>query len=601
MLSIKNVWQSLIFRSLLLLILFISVLMGGLAYWFVHTQRTSLLDAAFKKNKEETIRISQIVEQEMSRFGNQLALLAKTSSIVALDSVDSPKFLKNFDVSSLFISGEYVSLYNKNRQLICDNIMTGSVSNDRRNFTEFEKINQIRPYLTDWYWENNSPKKIFAIEVGDRVHASGSLTAAFSFRRIWQKYSSYAVGNSGFLVIVSPDNRILMHPQLNLAIDGKHFASELGLPKIDVHNKYVGDSVKVLTLKDGEKYTAAFTYNTQYKFGIWTLQPIKEVESSVATVISGFILMLLILYSLLILVTILLFVRFAKPLHRLIAHINFISDGHFVDAEQFSTDKRNDEIGMLSKAFNRMLLLIQKQIIQLNEHQKYLELQVQKRTKELEDAKNQLDIISRTDELTGLPNRRDLREKIMLEASRSGRMHRDFCFAFIDIDKFKSINDTYGHNCGDVVLQRIANEIRQLLRKYDFVARWGGEEFLCMLPETELFGATIVAERIRKAVEKLHIEYGDQVIPVTITVGVSLYDSKLGPDRSIQLADQALYKGKTSGRNRVVVHDPSETTDEDYREAALERERAANVSPQLNCTCPIDESSERRATDQKAD
>ena len=253
-----------------------------------------------------------------------------------------------------------------------------------------------------------------------------------------------------------------------------------------------------------------------------------------------------------ILIILLLFFHFAIPLYQLISHINHIGEGNF-EAEPFPISNRKDEIGLLANSFNNMLSLIQKQMKQLNEHQKYLEEQVQKRTQELENAKNQLEIISKTDELTGLPNRRDLREKIQQEAHRATRMNRNFCFIFIDIDKFKNINDTYGHQCGDEVLKTVASTIRQLLRKYDFVARWGGEEFLAVLPETEIQGAKIVAERFRQSIESLHIKYTDIEIPVTVTLGVSQFDGELGIDKSIQLADEALYDGKMNGRNQVVV------------------------------------------------
>ena len=93
-----------------------------------------------------------------------------------------------------------------------------------------------------------------------------------------------------------------------------------------------------------------------------------------------------------------------------------------------------------------------------------------------------------------------------------------------------------------------------MLRKYDFVARWGGEEFLAVLPETEIAGAIVVAERFRKSIENLQIDYKGTRIPVTITLGVSQYDSELGVDKSIQLADQALYDGKMNGRNQVVIN-----------------------------------------------
>lgn len=200
-----------------------------------------------------------------------------------------------------------------------------------------------------------------------------------------------------------------------------------------------------------------------------------------------------------------------------------------------------------------------------------LEEEVRERTKELEEANRKLDLISRTDELTQLPNRRDMLRTINNEVERSARTQKPFCFIFIDIDHFKNVNDTYGHACGDEVLKLVSATIRSLLRRYDILARYGGEEFLALLPETELDGAAVVAERFRDQIEKKTVKFGDTTLKVTITLGVSIYDSRLGADRSIQLADKALYEGKESGRNKVVVWDPSRITEDDYKSAELER------------------------------
>lgn len=568
---LKTFKNSILFRSLLVLVLTIVVLMGGVTAWFVHSQKVSLTESVFQSNHDIAESTANFIKQEMDLFDQQLSLLAKTSSIVAMDSVESSAFLKSFDVSPLFTSGEYVQLFDRNNQLICDNSMVGSIAvAPYKEFSDFSKVNPVRTHLSSWYWEEAKPKKTFALQVGSRAKANGTLAASFSFRRIWNKYPQ-KITDTKSLIVSDNEGNILMHADPKIAAEGKIKVQDLGLPAPKDLSPNYSDFVKI---KNGEEYLVSFAKNTTYQINVYSLQLKDEVEKAIyTTVYTIFILLVIVLFVTIFMVNFI-FMRFTTPLRKIIKYINYISEGNF-DAEAFPDNKSQDEIGVLARSFNSMLQLIQKQMKQLNEHKKHLEEQVLKRTKELEDAKNQLDIMSRTDELTGLPNRRDLREKIQQEAHRAVRMRRDFSFVFIDIDKFKKINDTYGHNCGDTVLKSVASTIRQLLRKYDFVARWGGEEFLVMLPETPLEGATIVAERFRKTVEDLEIHYGELTIPVTITVGVALYDPRLGVDRSIQLADQALYKGKENGRNQVVVWNPQDTTEEDYRAAERELQRQA--------------------------
>lgn len=572
--NFRSFKDSLLFRCLILLVLTITVLMGGVTVWFIHSQQKSLTAAATQVNQDTAKDMVASIKQELDLFEQQLSLLTKTSSIVALDSVESSGFLKSFDVSPLFTTGEYVLLYDRNNKLICDNSQVGSVRTiiEHRSFKDFQKISPVRPFLSEWYWEEDKPKKMFAMQVGSRATANGSLAASFSFRRLWNK-NPQKIDDKSYLIATDLNGSILMHPNLQLATNGKTTVQSLGLP---APQQLKNEHSSFVKLNDGKEYLFSYTSNPMFQFGVYSLQSKDEVEKQIYSAITNLLIILGIVLLATIIVISFLFLRFMVPLRSLISHINFISEGNF-DADKFPDTGDKTEIGILTRSFNAMLELIQKQMKQLNEHQKYLEEQVLKRTKELEEAKNQLDIMSRTDELTGLPNRRDLREKIQQEAHRAVRMRREFCFIFIDIDKFKHINDTYGHNCGDVVLKQVATTIRGLLRKYDFVARWGGEEFLVMLPETGLEGATVVAERFRKTVEDLEIFYGEERIPVTITVGVSLYDARLGADRSIQLADQSLYKGKQNGRNQVVVWDPNDTTEEDYRAAELDLQRQAMV------------------------
>lgn len=122
----------------------------------------------------------------------------------------------------------------------------------------------------------------------------------------------------------------------------------------------------------------------------------------------------------------------------------------------------------------------------------------------------------------------------------------------IDIDKFKSVNDTYGHECGDLVLVSIARQLEVTLRQQDIVTRWGGEEFIILLPESDQAGALSVAEKIRSAINQTQHIYGDTSLSVTATLGVCVHNKNHPIDDTIHRADKALYRGKKSGRNCVV-------------------------------------------------
>jgi diguanylate cyclase len=170
------------------------------------------------------------------------------------------------------------------------------------------------------------------------------------------------------------------------------------------------------------------------------------------------------------------------------------------------------------------------------------------------DAERRMEELAMTDSLTQLPNRRRMREMLELEQVRFARGGRPFAVIIGDIDGFKQINDHAGHDCGDFVLRELATILRQVLRAQDGLARWGGEEFLFLLPETDHAGAGIVAEKLRAAVEQAGMVFGGQPVRVTMTFGVSVYTGGAGSaEACVRQADQALYAGKDQGKNRVVL------------------------------------------------
>jgi two-component system cell cycle response regulator len=167
--------------------------------------------------------------------------------------------------------------------------------------------------------------------------------------------------------------------------------------------------------------------------------------------------------------------------------------------------------------------------------------------------------MANTDFLTGVLNRRAFMQRMEAEVNRSHREHEGFSVILMDIDHFKKINDNYGHQTGDRVLERLGCELLENIRSYDFVGRYGGEEFIICLPDTGTELCLQIAERMRVKIEELRISPpGDKEssLQVTASFGVSsfLLETEMGVDPVIKRADHALYAAKSEGRNRVCVY-----------------------------------------------
>ncbi len=162
--------------------------------------------------------------------------------------------------------------------------------------------------------------------------------------------------------------------------------------------------------------------------------------------------------------------------------------------------------------------------------------------------------LSMTDELTGLPNRRAFMDRLEKEIGRVKRHHEALSLILLDLDYFKSVNDTYGHAVGDQVLKCYSNEVFSLFRQYDMVARYGGEEFAVLSPNTDLDGAICALSKAMDRVKNLRCEYkGDSILVPSFSAGVAVYRDGEQVESFIQRADQALYQAKSHGRNRIEV------------------------------------------------
>ncbi len=172
------------------------------------------------------------------------------------------------------------------------------------------------------------------------------------------------------------------------------------------------------------------------------------------------------------------------------------------------------------------------------------------RTKRLQDL---LVEHARIDPLTGLWNRRALTDRLGQEFANIRRNGGSVAFVMADIDHFKRVNDTYGHRIGDEVIIRVAEVLIEQCRQSDLPVRYGGEEFSVLLPDEPLESAVAMAERCRKEIEKICVNFADQEVRVTASFGVSDSSGANSPEALIESADAALYQAKNSGRNRVVA------------------------------------------------
>jgi diguanylate cyclase (GGDEF)-like protein len=228
----------------------------------------------------------------------------------------------------------------------------------------------------------------------------------------------------------------------------------------------------------------------------------------------------------------------ALPLQRLIGAADRIADG---DLDVRLTIKQNDELGHLTQVFNQMVDKLR------SSH-----AEVVAASQTLQQQNQLLETLSITDSLTGLYNRSKLDAILNDQIARYKRNQRPFAVLMLDIDHFKTLNDSRGHIAGDEVLAAVARILAQSIRSVDYAARYGGDEFVIILIDTPADSALETAERIRSHVASARYSAGDQSVTVTVSVGIAQWQpDDMVPTAVFARADQALYEAKRAGRNRV--------------------------------------------------
>ncbi len=189
-------------------------------------------------------------------------------------------------------------------------------------------------------------------------------------------------------------------------------------------------------------------------------------------------------------------------------------------------------------------------------------LRIKRLQDELEEKNRALERLSISDGLTGLFNHRHIHGLLHEEFERVNRTGDSLTVAMFDLDRFKAVNDTYGHQAGDRVLQEFASILRENAREIDRLGRYGGEEFMVMLPETGVEDGAVFVERVRRDVARRPFDVGrDQPLRLTVSAGLATYPNGVDtPEELVRRADEALYAAKAAGRDRVVRYDQIEET-----------------------------------------
>ncbi len=268
--------------------------------------------------------------------------------------------------------------------------------------------------------------------------------------------------------------------------------------------------------------------------------------------------------------------HFNRPVKELVSRCGAIAEGKIGEQLDLRT---GDELDHLIRAFNTMTQHLADSRERsrwaqsaLKKGQEELEKRVDERTRELLEVNDQLreEITrrqkveealaraARSDPLTGLMNRRAMMYWFQYQLIHYQRNRIPFAVLLGDIDHFKAVNDTYGHAVGDRVLKDLALLLKESLRSQDLVARWGGEEFLILLPDTDGPGGAVAAEKIRGRLEEETFSADSREFHLTMSFGVAVYGPEQSADDCIQAADAALYRAKNAGRNRVEIAKASE-------------------------------------------
>ncbi len=502
----------------------------GFSCWGIVSFTTRLLRENIQKQQ---FAMTELIARSVDdKLGTYLETIAQLSSAVPPEAFENPGKAQAFldshrDLRSIFNNG--IMLFDNNLSLVAESPFIKG-----RRGIKIERLEQFlrtvgennfpdisNPYISP---KTNAPAIVMAVPITDRNNRSrGFLMGSINLTRDYfiEELMSYNIGKKGYLYLFNTERTMILHPDKNRIM--RHDIPPGANKLLDRAIEGFEGSGETVNTK-GVPQIASFK---RLKMVDWILASAYPQEEAYAPIIRlrNYIVAAASLVTLLSIVLIwLLTNRITASLVSFTGQVHLIRENPERSHEIHIVS--SDEVSLLADTFNGLM-------------------------RELALARDSLDEMTRTDYLTGLFNRRHLEMEAPKLLAISERQMASTAVLMVDIDYFKRVNDTYGHEAGDAVLVHLAKLLLKAVRPYDLVVRHGGEEFLVLLPLSTCHDAMAVAERLRRSIQDSPVTCDHEKLSITVSIGFYVVEQMHDLQDAIARADAALYEAKNSGRNRI--------------------------------------------------
>jgi len=397
----------------------------------------------------------------------------------------------------------------------------------------------------------NGSTVLFCEPVFRNQQLTGVLIGALDLDILEQYRSGVSFGKSGHSVIVDQNGMVVAHPNKKWMTENKNLSEWAVVKKMMQGETGVTEFFSNFT---NEEMVAGFAAVPTYGWGIMVPQLKSEVDSQIMAMLVPHLKWGVFSACLALILSFFLSRWISRPMEQLVKGTRMLSDKRIKgDALRISRSSPK-ELTQLSRSLERLTRQFIQVRTKLEDTNETLKDRIDESTRQLRDQNSKLEAIANIDPLTGLPNRRGLMLRLEEEVAKANRNSSSFGLLLCDLDRFKLVNDNYGHTVGDNVLKAFSQMAPNSLKQGDIVGRWGGEEFLVILSGANAEASEKIAERIRKTMEDIAVLPDAIGLKTTVSIGLATYPlSSDAIEPLISCADAALYEAKHSGRNKVVV------------------------------------------------